>query len=103
MGGAGADVFAYEQLRDSRGGDLDRILDLAAEDVIDLAAIDADVTAGGDHAFVLVGDLTGQAGQAALVLTGDVTELRLDVDGDGEADAVILLDGDHTGHTRFVL
>ena len=79
------------------------IVDLAADDVIDLSAIDADASTGADDAFVLVAAFGGNAGEAVLVSVGADTVLRLDTDGDGLADAAVLLLGDHMGHTGFVL
>lgn len=52
-----------------------------------------------------MGALDGHAGQAALQYKGhaDQTLLKLDVDGDGKADAVIVLDGDHRDFDHFLL
>jgi len=49
--------------------------------------------------------LNGHAGQAALIYDAahGVTELQLDVDGDAQADAVVLLAGDHRDFTNFAL
>lgn len=100
-GGDGADVFQFDNA--TRNGNL--IQDLTGQDVIDISHIDAVKHQGGDQAFVLVASLGGHAGEAALVYdTGsDQTRLELDTDGDAVADKTILISGDHTGFTNFVL
>jgi hypothetical protein len=80
-------------------------MDLEASDVIDIKAIDADSTHGGDQAFVLVDKFHHPAGEATLVYKAgiDFTQLRLDIDGDGRADSIITIKGDHTDFDNFVL
>ena len=104
-GGEGADRFVYLSIADSRPGVADLISDLAGKDTIDLSAIDADPTQGGDQAFVLATAFTGHAGEAVLSYDAvhDLTLLSLDVDGDGAADGLITLSGDHTDFGRFAL
>jgi Ca2+-binding RTX toxin-like protein len=104
-GGAGADVFAFLRLSDSKVGHADLISDLHDADRIDLSAIDADSTQAGDQAFTLVASLDGHAGQAALSYDAgaELTSLSLDVDGDGVADAVITMTGEHADFTNFAL
>lgn len=103
-GGQGADRFRFDDL-DSLLGAADRITDLQALDIINLSRIDADVTAAGDQAFVLVDSFSGAAGEATLRYQagGDVTRLILDTDGDGGADIVIIAAGDHRDFGSFVL
>ncbi len=104
-GGKNADVFAFLSVEDSLDGVADYLLDLSnAQDVIDLAAIDADASTEADDAFVLVADLSGAAGEADLVyvIAEDVTRLLLDVDGGG-ADFVLEIAGNHTGFVAFIL
>ncbi len=105
-GGAGADTFAFNDLDVRRSGlglsaERDKVLDLsfAAGDRIDLSAIDANVSLAGDQAFTFVSKFTKLAGQAVLSLSGGVTTLQLDVDGDGRADLMISINGDVTGTT----
>jgi serralysin len=104
-GGAGADHFNYfaPQAHGVLGEAL--ITDLEDQDVIDLHRLDADSTTGGDQAFTLVGSLTGTAGEATLSYDAgsDQTSLLLDTDGDGSADITILMDGDHSSFSNFVL
>lgn len=104
-GGGGHDLFVYRTISDSIAGRSDLILDLSDEDRIDLSQIDADSAKAGDQAFHLVGALHGHAGEAALVYdaVADQTRLELDVDGDGAADSVILISGEHSGFTGFIL
>jgi Ca2+-binding RTX toxin-like protein len=104
-GGGGADTFIYLSTEDSQAFDRDEITDLANQDVIDLSAIDADVTVEGDQAFTVVAAFTGRAGEALLSYNADldVTALQLDTNGDHEADAEIVLDGKHNHFDNFVL
>ena len=105
IGGAGADTFFYRNLGSARG---ELIGDLTNEDVIDLSGIDADESAGGDQAFVLVDKFSGQAGELVVrfrFVDGDVgvTVIRGDTDGDGVKDFEIDAAADHTDFTNFVL
>lgn len=103
-GGAGADTFDFLSLGKA-GVRPHEITDLAAEDTIDISNIDADKKTDGDQAFTLVSSFGHHAGEAVLsfdVETGR-TSLQLDVNGDAKADYVVLLDGDQSGFTHFVL
>lgn len=104
-GGHGDDTFVFASIGDSRAGHSDLITGLDDSDMIRLSAIDADSTQAGNQDFTLVGALNGHAGQAALVYDNfnDQTRLELDSDGDGQADAVILIDGDHRDFANFAL
>lgn len=101
----GADTFAFAQTSDSGPKGVDRIMDLTNADTIDLHAIDADASQGGDQAFVQVGAFTHTAGEMVVVYRPDIdfTQVRLDVDGDAKADMVIAIRGDHTDFSNFVL
>lgn len=83
-GGGGADVFRFAKLGD--GGDLVRDFSLADGDVVNLSRIDANENRAGDQAARFVDAFTGAAGQAVLDFDGERTVLRLDVDGDAQAD-----------------
>jgi Ca2+-binding RTX toxin-like protein len=102
-GGGGADTFVFGAYVETGPSAPDHITDLAGEDVIDLHFMDADINTAGDDAFTLVSSFTHHAGQAVLSFSGGDTRLELDVTGDGKADAVIVLDGDHRGYDNFVL
>ncbi len=98
-GGLGADRFVLDasSLKSSSLGqtpDRDTIADFSrlSGDKIDLSAIDA-VPGGADNAFTFVSSFSGAAGQATLSHSGLGTTLRLDVDGDGQADAEVLILG----------
>jgi Ca2+-binding RTX toxin-like protein len=103
-GGAGGDTFVFDDL-DSMLGASDRILDLQAQDTIDLSRIDANEGAAGNQAFMFVGAFSGAAGEATLkyAVGGDLTRLSLDTDGDGAADIVIIAAGDQREFSGFVL
>ena len=104
-GGEGADTFRFtnEDIHlSSRGGkaDLDKILDLdlwKGGDIIDLSAIDADVSTVDDDDFTFVAKFSKTAGEAMMTysVNNDITTLQLDVDGDGIADLRIAMEGDH--------
>ncbi|MBI1408174.1 MAG: RTX toxin, partial [Caulobacter sp.] len=99
-GGLGADTFVI--LQESVGNpvlEVDNIFDFstAQGDILDLSAIDADSGTGGDQAFTLVSAFTHTAGQMTLSFSGGETLLRLDVDGDGNADYQLKINGDVTG------
>jgi len=100
-GGAGHDRFIYRATGDSTvGANADRITDLAAGDILDLSAIDANAnTVGVDDAFVQVAAFSNAAGQYTLAFSGGTTTLLADVNGDGAADFSILFTGDVTALT----
>lgn len=105
-GGLGDDRFVYGAADESDAAHTDLITDLQDQhDHIDLSAIDADAGADGDQAFVLVGSFGGHAGELTLSYDAgaDLTTIAGDVDGDGLADLVIHVSGDHAGFTGFVL
>ena len=94
-GGTGADVIRILGVTDSPAGvatrDMVTGFSPAAGDVLDLVAVDADVTLAGDQAFAWIGAaaFSGTAGElryARGILAGDV-------DGDGLADLEIALGG----------
>ena len=99
-GGAGGDRFKFVNLSDSTPAAPDLITDFSAKggDKIDLSAIDANVNAAGNQAFTLVSNFSGQAGQATTSYDSNTgrTSVFLDVNGDGNADALIQLSGQLT-------
>jgi Ca2+-binding RTX toxin-like protein len=97
-GGTGADRFAYASIADSVvGANADRIADFshAQGDRIDLALIDANTGAPGDQAFSFIGAglYTGVAGQLRFAVSGGVTTIAGDVNGDSVSDFHIQLTG----------
>jgi Ca2+-binding RTX toxin-like protein len=105
IGGAGNDTFAFKAVADSTAKASDLIHDLAAGDAIDLAMIDADSHTAGDQAFHLVSGFTRHAGELTITYQAakGVTLIQGDVDGDGFADLVITVSGDHHDFANFVL
>lgn len=104
-GGGGADHFNYSDVKQSTSADSDFIVDLQSNDVIDLHAIDADKTQGGDQAFHLADGFTAHAGELVITYDAglDLTRITGDIDGDGAADLVITALGDHRDYHDFVL
>lgn len=104
-GGRGHDLFVYKQLGDSSAAAQDLIVDLRPHDLIDLHHIDAIAGTPGNDAFTLVDSFTGHAGELAVTYDAGagLTRIEADVDGDGQADLVILAAGDRSGFAGFVL
>jgi Ca2+-binding RTX toxin-like protein len=104
-GGNSLDTFVYYAPEESLPSARDLITDLTGADTIDLSSMDADITTPDNQAFVLVTNLSGQAGEAELKYNAgkDKTKLSLDINGDGVADAIIEMSGDHEAFTNFVL
>jgi hypothetical protein len=67
----------------------------AQGDKIDLAAIDASTAAAGNQAFSFIGSglYHHVAGELRFAVTGGVTTIAGDVDGDGNSDFHIVLAG----------
>lgn len=105
-GGGGADTFIFDRVN---GADRpDEVVDLTADDIINLARIDADATQDGNQAFHLVDQFTGHAGELMLrqvvtIVGPGFAQLEGDVDGDGQADLLVKLDGDQSSFDHFVL
>lgn len=98
-GGAGTDTYRYFSLADLNR---DVIVKAAgAGDRIDLSAIDADLGAAGDQAFVIVSAFSGDAGEA--LYSASTGLLQLDVNGDGRADATLTVIGADLASMAFVL
>ncbi|MDQ0463476.1 Ca2+-binding RTX toxin-like protein [Caulobacter ginsengisoli] len=101
VGGGGLDTFVVTQasIRTSGAIEVDTVNDLIAGqgDRLDLSAIDADISTGGDDAFHLVGGFTHHAGEMTLSFAAGVTTLQLDVNGDGRADYRMTIAGNVTG------
>ena len=83
-GGAGNDVFQF-----LTADAIDRIMDFAAGDRIDLSQIDANALLDGDQAFAFIGD--GEFSGAAGELRYDGEMVHGDLNGDAIADFSILI------------
>ena len=97
----------FDSLDDSLVGAEDRIYGgLDRLDNIDLSAIDADTTLGGNQAFHFGGTtFDNDAGELIRFYHAgsNTTFIQGDVDGDGDADFSIAVTGDYTTHNAFVL
>jgi len=96
-GGTAADRFVYAAVSDSTDAARDRILDFSQVqgDLIDLAAIDADVIAAGDQGFAFIGSAAFSASGVAELRwrqAGGNTFVEADF-GDGVADFSVRLTG----------
>ncbi|AOF91626.1 calcium-binding protein [Sinorhizobium sp. RAC02] len=97
-GGAGADIFVFKSASDSTvaatGRDI--ILDFkqADGDRIDLKAIDANATLGGDQAFKFIGTAAFHktAGELRYINSNGDTFVQGDINGDGKSDFMIAID-----------
>lgn len=94
-GGAGQDVFLFAALNQSPAKGPDLILDFTqGEDVIDLSRIDADVVRADYSTFILIADADFRIpGELRCTISGGMTLVEMDVNGDGRADAAIRLAG----------
>lgn len=93
-GEAGNDLFVYLSTGDSTAAARDTIFDFGAGDRIDLSAIDANLGAAGDQAFIFVANAAFSAvGQLRLQTVGGGVIVQGDVDGDRIADFQISVDG----------
>ena len=98
-GGRGADSFVFKAVADfapSSAG-RDTVLDFSRRqgDAIDLKAIDADRTQGGNQAFDFIGSgrFSDTAGELRYRKAAGDTFVYGDVDGDGRADFSLRIDG----------
>ncbi|HEV2745807.1 MAG TPA: sulfatase/phosphatase domain-containing protein, partial [Allosphingosinicella sp.] len=100
QGNDGADVFLFDD-GDSAAtrSEADVIVDRAAGDRIDLRAVDASSSAAGDDAFTFIGRRAfsggGEGAELRYRQVGGNTFVEGDVDGDGLADLMIRLNGEH--------
>ena len=109
-GGGGADSFDFNKVTDSAlGSQRDDIVDFSkADDVIDLSGIDARTGAGnqGNQTFHFIGTsaFTGTKGELRALNSSADSIVVGDVNGDGNADFSILVEGVHNLQTGdFVL
>jgi hypothetical protein len=99
-GGVGMDTFIYRLASESTATIQDVIRDFGYDDTIDLSAIDANTTVGGNQEFVFIDTnaFTGAArpdnlGEVRVVYTGNGAVLQADVNADGIVDFQVRLGG----------
>ncbi|MGO4126410.1 beta strand repeat-containing protein [Inquilinus sp. YAF38] len=96
-GGGGGDRFVFSAASHSTVGAADRITDFshAQGDRVDLSAIDANSGAAGNQAFsfIGIGAFTHHAGELRYAVSGGVTTIAGDLNGDGVSDFHIQLTG----------
>ncbi|WP_430439006.1 calcium-binding protein [Shinella sp.] len=98
-GSSGADTFIYKTGNDSTSGPSGRdfIADFSRfqKDKIDLKAMDANFSSGGNQAFKFIGsqEFHEKAGELRYRKLGGDTIVEADRNGDGEADFAIAIDG----------
>jgi Bacterial Ig domain/Bacterial cadherin-like domain/SdrD B-like domain/Peptidase M10 serralysin C terminal/RTX calcium-binding nonapeptide repeat (4 copies) len=108
-GGTGKDSFVYQSVSESTAAATDHILDFEdISDHIDLSAIDANSSLGGDQAFDFIGQsaFSNTAGELRIAQSGSDWMVMGDVNGDGTADFQVLVSvfGGHImGASDFVL
>jgi subtilisin family serine protease len=95
-GGGGRDLFQYRSADESNGAAPDQVLDFTAgADLVDLSKLDADSVLDGDQAFGFIGaaSFSGKAGELRSKFDDALGAWRVeaDVDGDGVADLLILV------------
>lgn len=97
-GGGGRDRFVFATADQADG---DRIMDIVANERIDLSAIDANEVRDGNQIFRLAAAFTGRAGQLVVAFDGTNSTIAGDTDGDGLADFTIHANGDLTAFAGF--
>lgn len=108
-GNGGKDVFIFKTVAQSTLEDADTITGFQGGtkgDRIDLSKIDADTGAQGNNAFEYIGTaaFSGKAGELRIETVDSVASVYGDVDGDGLADFLILLESSSSLRGRdFVL
>ena len=98
QGGAGGDTFVFKKLSDSTKSAMDTVVDYtlgANGDIIDLRAIDANTTLGGNQAFKFIGTdaFTGKAGELRTDIKDGQTYVYADANGDKKIDFVVKFEG----------
>jgi len=95
-GGSGEDTFIFERYTDSTLKQPDVIKDFnRAHDIIDLSIMDANTEKSGNQSFKWIGtsSFNEVAGELRYSISGNKTYIRGDVDGDGNDEFRIVLDG----------
>jgi hypothetical protein len=78
---------------------------VSGTDKIDLTSIDADSQRGGDQAFTFIGTgaFTGHAGELRVEIAGPWLHIMADVDGNGQADFALVVNGPVLTASDFIL
>jgi hypothetical protein len=100
VGNLGVDRFVYSDTAQSTTLATDVIGQFRSDDLIDLAAIDADLNTSGKQDFRWIGGnaFSGSAGELRVVSRGGQDyDVLADTDGDGSADFAILITGAANG------
>ncbi|MGB9369520.1 MAG: hypothetical protein WCE79_26280 [Xanthobacteraceae bacterium] len=107
IGGSGADRFVFTALASSSPATPDTIVDFThSVDLIDLSAIDANTSAGGDQAFAFAGQNASAVARAVTWFeAGGNTVVQVDGNGNTTADFAIVLAGigHHLSAADFIL
>jgi Ca2+-binding RTX toxin-like protein len=101
LGGEGADTFFWTSLGETgtNGATADVVADFnrTEGDLLDLSAIDADVTGSGNQSFTFIGTAEFTApGQIRYFIDGNHTYIVLNTDADVFREAIIDVSGVHT-------
>ena len=101
MTGVQTCALPISALGDSAPATPDRITDFASGDRLDVSAIDANSTLGGDQAFHFAAAFTHAAGEYTLAydVGTNTTTALFDTNGDAVANMAILFTGDVTALT----
>lgn len=105
-GGAGSDTFVYTSaLSETTVARPDTIMDLSAGDTIDLRNFDANTRVSGDQAFQIVTAFSNKPAELLISYNAvsNMTTAAFDVNGDGKADAMLLLVGNQTKFSGWLL
>lgn len=106
-GGKGNDQFVYGAITDStvKTAGQDIIYDFVHGDRINLKSIDANIKKSGNQTFTFHNNFTHHTGEVQFdKLSSKSVRVTMDVDGDGHADAAIIVKGvDHLVKTDFIL
>jgi Ca2+-binding RTX toxin-like protein len=96
VGNLGADTFVYTNAAQSTLATTDSIGQFRSDDIIDISAIDANTTTGGNQDFAFIGSqaFSNTAGELRVVNRGGQDyDVFADTDGDGDADFALLITG----------
>jgi VCBS repeat-containing protein len=92
VGGAGTDVFIFNAIAETAvGANHDVIVDFTAGDRIDVSAIDANLTKGGNDSFAFVGMAAfNDSTTGAILNVGQIRYQQVDTDGVGGFDSTLV-------------